>query len=94
MHRPSAQGINQRFLNILVDGETRRYFNRYPDGASNEGIASWVSVSDGITQVHQSPRYTRWQIDRAPTPTQCYVYYAESTGPGVEPIIARAISGC
>lgn len=79
---------------ILVDGETRFYYNGYPDGASNEGIASWVRVSGGITQVHQSPQYTRWQIDSAPTPTQCYVYYAESSSLGVEPIIARATAGC
>lgn len=81
-------------VDILVDGETRRYYNRYPDGASDQGIASWIRVSGGITQVHQSSQYTRWQIDGAPTPTQCYVNYAESTGLGVEPIIARATTGC
>lgn len=71
-------------------------YNGYPTAnaaASNSHISEWMNVS-GVTINTTSALYTDFQLDGAPTPTECLVRYNYAASLGAPPVISKISTGC
>ena len=94
---PACRGFGWSAVQVTdPSGVLGTMYNGYPTANaadSNSHISDWLNVT-GVTVNTSSFMYTDFQLDGAPTPSECAVGYNYATSLGAPPVITKITTGC